>query len=218
MATALPFASSEAPELSFAIEDAGPLEHAAGPTLRFALRIASPGPIRAVSLNVEIRIAATRRRYDEAAQRRLVELFGRPEDWARNLHSLHWATTSLTVGPFAEATEVELLVPCSYDLQVAGAKYLDALEDGDVPLEFLFSGSVFYAGDDGRLQIARISWEKEAGYPLPVAMWREAIDRHFPGAGWLRLDRVTFERLSDYKAAGAFLTWEETIEALLSDD
>src|SRR4051794_12674672 len=127
MATALPFASSEAPELGFAIEDAGPLEHAAAPTLRFALRIDSPIPVRSVALNVDIRIATTRRSYDEAAQRRLVELFGRPEDWGRNLHSLHWTTANLTVGQFTESTEVDLLVPCSYDLQVAGAKYLNAL-------------------------------------------------------------------------------------------
>jgi hypothetical protein len=215
MATSLPFASSQAPELGFAIEDAGPLEHAAAPTVRFALRLDSPVPIRSVSLNVEIRIAVTQRSYDEAAQRRLVELFGRPEDWGRNLHSLHWTTANLTVGPFSGSTQVDLLVPCSYDLQVAGAKYLNALEDGEVPLEFLFSGSVFYTGDDGRLQIARISWEKEARYRLPVAVWREAIERHFPGAGWLLLDRATFERLTDYKVRNTFITWEETIDALL---
>ena len=215
MATSLPFASSRAPELGFAIEDAGPLEHAAAPTLRFALRLDSPAPIRSVSLNVEIRIAVTQRSYDEAAQRRLAELFGRPEDWGRNLHSLHWTTANLTVRPFSGSTQVELLVPCSYDLQVAGAKYLNALEDGEVPLEFLFSGSVFYTGDDGRLQIARISWEKESRYRLPVAVWREAIDRHFPGAGWLLLDRATFERLTDYKVRNTFITWEETIDALL---
>jgi uncharacterized protein DUF6084 len=215
MATTLPFASSRAPELSFAIEGAGPLEHAAAPTLRFVLRIGSPSPIRSVSLDAEVRIATTQRSYDAAAQRRLVELFGNPEDWGRNLHSLHWTRTNLTVGPFSGSTQVDLLIPCSYDLQVAGAKYLNALEDGEVPLEFLFSGSVFYRAEDGRLQIARISWEKESRYRLPVSVWRKTIERHFPGAGWLRLDRATFERLSDYKARNTFLTWEQTVDALL---
>src|SRR3954454_605310 len=217
MATTLPFASSRAPELDFAIIAAEPLEHAAGPTLRFELEITSPAAIRSVALNAEIRIAATRRAYDEAAQRRLVELFGRPEDWGRNLHALHWTTANVTVLPFTGRTAVDLLVPCSYDLEVAGAKYLNALEDGEVPLEFMFSGTVFYAGEDGRLQIARISWEKEAVYRLPVTVWRATIERHFPGAGWMRLDRGTFERLSDYKARHALLTWEDTIEALLRE-
>ena len=217
MTTTLPSARNSAPDLDFAIARAGPLEHAAGPTLRFELEISSAAAIRSVALNAEIRIAATRRAYDEAAQRRLVELFGRPEDWARNLRSLHWTTANVTVLPFTGRTTVDLLVPCSYDLEVAGAKYLNALDDGDVPLEFLFSGTVFYTGEDGRLQIARISWEKETAHRLPVAVWREAIERHFPGAGWLRLDRRTFERLSDYKARHALLTWEDTIEALLRE-
>ena len=218
MATALPFAQSSAPELDFAITAAEPLAHAAGPTLRFELEITSPAAIRSIALNAEIRIAATRRAYDAAAQTRLVELFGRPEDWGRNLHSLHWTTANVTVLPFSGRTSVDVLVPCSYDLEVAGAKYLNALEDGDVPLEFMFSGTVFYTADDGRLQVARISWEKETAYRLPVAVWQETIERHFPGAGWLRLDRRTFERLSDYKARHTLLTWEDTIEALLRGD
>jgi hypothetical protein len=218
VATALQFAQSRAPELDFAIATAEPLAHAAGPTLRFELEVKSPAAIRSIALNAEIRIAATRRAYDAAAQARLVELFGRPEDWGRNLHSLHWTTANVTVLPFSGRTTVDLLVPCSYDLEVAGAKYLNALEDGDVPLEFMFSGTVFYAADDGRLQVARISWEKEAAYRLPVTVWRETIERHFPGAGWLRLNRKTFERLSEYKARHALLTWEDTVEALLRDD
>src|SRR3954463_10596089 len=111
MATTLPFASSQAPELSFAIEDAGPHEHAAAPTLRFALRIDSAADVRSVALSVEIRIAATRRGYDERAQRRLVELFGAPEDWGRNLHALHWTNLNVTVPAFSRDTSVELLVP-----------------------------------------------------------------------------------------------------------
>jgi Family of unknown function (DUF6084) len=215
MATTLPFASSQAPELSFAIDEAGPLAHAAAPTLRFALRIESPADVRSVALSVEIRIAATRRGYDERAQRRLVELFGAPEDWGRNLHALHWTNLNVTVPAFARTASVELLVPCSYDLEVAGAKYLNALDDGEVPLEFMFSGTVFYAAPDGRLQVDRIAWDKEAEYRLPVAVWRQTMDRYFPGAAWLRLDRGTFERLSEYKARNTLLTWEETIDALL---
>jgi hypothetical protein len=217
MATTLPFASSQAPELSFAIEEAGPLEHAAAPTLRFALRIEAAADVRSVALSVEIRIAATRRVYDEAAQRRLVELFGAPEDWGRNLHALHWTSLNVTVPGFSRSTAVELLVPCSYDLEVTGAKYLNALEDGEVPLEFLFSGTVFYAGADGRLQVDRIAWDKEASFRLPVGVWRQTMDRYFPGAGWLRLRRDTFDRLSAYKAKHTLLTWEDAVEALLRE-
>jgi hypothetical protein len=204
------------PDLAFSVDEAGALEHAAAPTLRFALRIESPRDIRSVSLSVEIRIAATRRAYDERAQQRLVELFGRPEEWGRNLHALHWTTLNMTVPAFSGQTVVELKVPCTYDLEVTGARYINALEDGDVPLEFLFSGAVFYTGEDGRLQVGRIGWDKEAEFRLPVAAWREAMDRHFPGAAWLRVDRASFDRLSAYKARHTLLTWEQTLDALLT--
>jgi hypothetical protein len=212
-----PPSMAAAPDLSFGIDEAGALEHAAAPTLRFALRIETPRDIRSVSLSVEIRIAATRRAYDERAQARLVELFGRPEDWGRNLHALHWTTLNLTVPAFSGRTLAELKVPCTYDLEVTGARYMNALEDGDVPLEFLFSGAVFYAGPDGRLQVGRIGWDKEAEFRLPVAAWREAMDRHFPGAAWLRLERGSFDRLAAYKARHTLLTWEQTLDALLTE-
>jgi hypothetical protein len=204
-------------EITFSVEDAGVLEHAAAPTLRFDLRIESPRDIRSVSLNVEIRIAATRRAYEPDEQERLVELFGRPEDWGRNLHALHWTTLNLTVPAFSGQTVAELKVPCSYDVEVAGARYMNALGDGRVPLEFLFSGAVFYALPDGRLQVERIGWDQESDFRLPVALWREAMERHFPGAAWLRLGRESYERLAAYKARHTLLTWEQTVDALLSE-
>jgi Family of unknown function (DUF6084) len=202
--------------IEFDVESASVLEHAAAPTLSFDLALESPGDIRSVALNVEIRIAATRRAYAEAEQQRLVELFGRPEDWGRNLHAIHWTTLNVTVPAFSGRTVAELKVPCSYDVEVAGARYMNALEDGRVPLEFLFSGAVFHT-DEGRLQVARIGWDKECDFRLPVSLWREAMDRHFPGAAWLRLDRDSYERLAAYKARHTHLTWERTIDALLAE-
>jgi hypothetical protein len=217
--TALPIAAQAVPQLEFQVEDAGPLAHAAVPTLRFGLRVDSvgPAPVRSIALGVELRIAATRRRYDKRAQERLFELFGLPADWGRNLHGLHWTTLNAQVPAFTDSTVVDLLVPCSYDLEVTATRYFRALADGDVPLEFLFSGSVFYARPDGRLQVDRIGQDRECAFALPVATWRATMERHFPGVGWLRLERDAFERLSDYKARNLHLTWEQTIDALLRE-
>ena len=218
MSAPLPIPALQAPELSFAIEDSGPLEHAAVPTLRFALAIEAPCAIRSVALGVEVRIAATRRSYDEAEKERLVDLFGQPEDWGRNLHALHWTTLTANVPPFDRRTVVELNVPCTYDLEVAAAKYFSGLAGGEIPLEFLLSGTVFYAGAGGGLQVGRIGWEKELTHRLPVAAWRAAIDRHFPRSAWLRLDRKQFDRLCAYKARHALLSWEAVVDRLLEDD
>lgn len=208
-----------APELAFAIRDGGVLDHSAVPTLRFGVGVerVDGGAVRALSLTVQVRIAATRRGYGADDQIRLAEVFGAPADWGRSLHSLLWARVSVNVPPFTGATVVDLHLPCTYDFEVAAAKYLDGLRDGEVPLEFLFSGTLFHAGAHGALQVAQVPWDREATFRLPVSAYREAMDRHFPGAAWLRLERETFDRLYAYRARHTLLSWEATLDALLRE-
>jgi Family of unknown function (DUF6084) len=205
------------PELSFAVGYAAVERYSAVPTLNFALRIErmGGGPVRSILLDTQIQIAARRRSYGAAEQAWLSELFGTPDRWSSTLRTLLWTRTTLVVPPFTDATEVTLPVVCSYDLEVNAANYLSGLEDGEAPLEFLFSGSVFYTGPGGMLQTARIAWDREAEYRLPVAVWREAMDRHFPGAAWLRLGRPAFDRLRAYKAEHGCRTLEDAIERLV---
>ena len=206
-----------APQLSFAIVEGGVLEYAAVPTLRFGLRIETTRPVRSLILNVQLRIAATRRPYSDAERERLVELFGGAQDWGRNLRSLHWTNVAVQVGPFSDTTLVEVPVTCTYDLEVTASRYFNGLADGEIPLEFLFGGTVFFGGADGRLQVRPISWNQEADFRLPVSAWRELIERHFPGQAWLRLDRGAFERLSAYRARHTLLSWGETVDSLLPE-
>jgi hypothetical protein len=212
-------AAGAIPELSFAITDATPERYSAAPTLNFTLAIerAGGGLVRSILLDTQLQIAARRRPYGEAEQAWLVELFGTPDRWGTTLRTLLWTRTTLVVPPFTDATEITLPVACSYDLEVNASSYLSALEDGDVPLEFLFSGSVFYTGPEGTLQTTRISWDREAEYRLPVSVWRAAMDRHFPGAAWLRLGRPAWDRLRAYKAEHGLRTLEDAVERLIGE-
>ena len=205
------------PELGFAVHAARSLEHSATPTIRFELDIASVSghAVRAVLLNVQIQIAARRRPYDPRAQARLIDLFGAPESWGSTLSTLPWLRTTVVVPAFSGRARVELDVACTYDLEVKAARYMNALDEGTVPLELLFSGSVFYGGEAGQLQTAMIGWDKEAPFDMPVAVWRDVMDQHFPGSAWLRIDRETFERLNDHRCAERQSSWEETLDALL---
>ncbi len=205
------------PDLSFGIEGAEVLEYAAVPSLLFKLRVENleEEPIRSVSLNTQVRIAATQRHYDTAEQQRLLEVFGEPHRWGQTLRSLLWAHTTLQVPRFSGSTVVDMPIPCTYDMEVIGSKYFHALEGGEVPLEFLFSGTVFYAAEGGRLQIARISWEKEAEFRLPVRLWKETMERYFPNSAWIRLHKDAFDQLYDYKVRMGLPTWEAAVEALL---
>ncbi len=203
------------PELRFAVEGAAPVEYAASPSLGFGIRIGSSEPIRSIVLDVQLQIAARRRRYEPEERERLFELFGLPEQFGSTLRTLLWTRTTLVVPPFEHETVTELVVPCSYDLEVSAARYLAALGDGEVPLELLFSGTCFY-GDP--LRTARLDHAAaEAGYRLPVAVWRETMDRHFPGSAWLRVRRETFDRLVAYKARGALTSFDEAVDRLLGE-
>jgi hypothetical protein len=207
------------PQLAFAVVDAAPVEHAAVPTLNFAVQITAHGveDIRSVLLDTQIQIAARRRGYDGAAKESLTELFGPPESWGTTLRTLLWARTTTIVPPFSGSAVVDVPLVCTYDFEVAASRYLDALNDGVVPLELLFSGAVFYAGADGRLQTIRISWEAEADYRLPVAVWRSVMDRHFPDTAWLRLGRAQFDRLLAFRSQRSLGSWDAAVDALLEE-
>lgn len=206
-----------APELSFAVEDAAPLEFAAVPTLAFRLRVESGGavPVAAVALNVQLGIALRRRSYDPATRARLTELLGAAGGDNGALRTLFWTKTTIMVPPFTGNTTFELPIVCTYDFETAVVKYLHALEDGEVPLEFLFSGTIYYRGEGGALNVGRIPWDREATYRLPIPVWRAVLERHYPDSAWLRLRRDTLERLHAYRARRLLPGWDDALDELL---
>ncbi len=206
------------PDLNFSVEGAEAVPFAAAPMLAFKLRVGNADPeeqIRSVALLCQIRLDVTRRRYDAQEQKRLCDLFGEPDRWSQTLHSMLWTFSSVNVPPFAGSALVDLSVPCTYDFNVAATKYFYALDEGEVPLSLLFSGTVFYKAEDGALQIAQISWEKEAAYRLPVAVWQKMMQHYYPNSAWLRLRKDAFDRLYSYKMRRGLPTWEQALDSLL---
>ena len=207
------------PDLVFRIEGAEVATLAATPTIGFKLRVSNADPsetIHTVALRCQIQIEVTRRQYDSEEQQKLRDLFGEPERWSQTLRNLLWTHVSLNIPPFHDVTVVDVPVPCTFDFNVATTKYFHGLGDGDVPLCFMFSGSVFYSRDGGNMQVAPISWDKEAHYRLPVKVWRAMMDAYYPASAWLCLRRDVFERLYDYKVRNGIPTWEEALETMLA--
>jgi hypothetical protein len=203
-------------ELEFAVEDARAEPYAAVPTLQFRLRVTETtgAQVHMVALRCQVQIEPRRRRYSPAEQARLLELFGEPPRWGETLHTVMWTQTSLMVPGFESRTEVDLPLGCTYDFEVASAKYFHALDEGEVPLVFLFSGTVFTRGETG-FSVEPVPWHKEAAYRLPVRVWRDLMDRYFPGSAWIRLGRESFDALHRFKGERALPTWDEAIDALL---
>jgi hypothetical protein len=209
------------PDLNFQVEDAEVVAYAAAPLLSFKLRVTNADadePIQTIALRCQIQIEATRRRYNEREQERLLDLYGEPERWGQTLRTTLWTHASAIVTPFQGSTLVELPVPCTFDFNVAATKYFAGLEDGEVPLLLLFSGTIFYEAEGGALQISQISWAKEAKYRLPVRVWQEMMEHYYPNSAWLSLRRDVFDRLAQYKMRRGIPTWEQTLESLLEEE
>lgn len=207
------------PDLQLIVENADVVQHAAAPLLAFKVGIInnpSDEVIHTIALRAQIQIEASRRKYEATEQSRLLDLFGEPDRWGQTLRSMLWTHASVVVPGFTGSVQAEIPVPCTFDFNIAATKYFHGVTSGDLPLCFQFSGTVFYMNEDGTLQVAPISWDKESKYRLPVKIWKDLMEMYYPNSAWLSLRRDTFEKLHQYKMREGIPTWEEALERALS--
>ena len=204
-------------ELVFDCVGARADRYAVMPSMILTLRISetSGQRVEAIALRCQIRIEPARRRYSDAEAARLSDLFGETQRWAETLKPVQFTTVAVMVPGFTGSTELDLPIPLTYDMEIGATRYFAGLEDGEVPLLLLFSGTVF-GSSEGRLSVQQVPWSKEASYRLPVAIWREAIDAHFPNSAWIKISNSTFDELLRFKTRAALPTWEATVLALLA--
>lgn len=191
--------------------------YAMAPTLTLRLRIAETTgeSVHAIALNCQLRIEPHRRRYSPAEAERLHDLFGDTSRWSDTLKPMQFTNVTAMVPRFTGATEVDLAVPCTYDMEIASTRYFTALDDGVVALLLLFSGTVFVQRETG-FAVEQVPWTAESTYPLPVTTWREMVDQNFPNSGWLRLGRETIDELGRFKTRHSLPTWDSTVQALIA--
>lgn len=203
-------------ELVFDCVGASAERYAVTPTLSLALRISETTgtAVDAIALRIQIRIQPHLRRYSDDEAARLVELFGERSRWADTVKPMQFMTIATMVPGFTGSVEQRLDMPCTYDMEIASTKYFNALDDGDIPLLLLFSGTVFTTHDN-RMRVYQVPWSKETSYQLPVAVWREMVDVHFPNQTWLTVSRPTLDALQRFKSAAALPTWDSAVAALL---
>jgi hypothetical protein len=212
-------ALDQPPEVEFAVLGARPLKYAAAPMLALDLDVTETAgrQVYMLALSVQLMIEPARRAYDDAAHERLVELFGAPERWAVTTRSLVWSTLDIVVPAFTGRTTVTVPIACHYDLELAAAKYLHALTDGEAPLALHFNGMVYYPGENGGLQIVLLPWSNSIGFRMPVRVWHETIEHYYPGTAWVGLRAQTLEALQRAKLDRGLATLDDTVHALLAD-
>jgi Family of unknown function (DUF6084) len=201
----------------FSVVDIFAEPYAAAPQLTARLRVqeSTGQTIHAIALRCQVRIEPQRRRYEEADVSGLRALFGEWDRWAETLKPFLWMQSSAMVQGFTEITEVDLPLPCTYDFEVTGSRYLHAVTEGTVPLALLFSGTVFTRGANG-FGVEQVPWDCEASYALPVAVWQQMIESYYPNTGWIRLDHDVLTSLADFRSSQGLTTWDETLQTLLA--
>ena len=207
------------PDLSFRVEGAEAVPFAAQPMVTLKLRIENADQteaIQSLTLRAQIQIEAPRRQYKLGEKRDLLDLFGAPERWSHTLRPMLWTHANAVIPSFTGSTVADLQIPCTFDFNVAATKYFYAISEGDIPLNLLFSGSIFYSDQEGTLQIAPVPWNKEARFQLPSRVWREMMEIYYPNTAFLSLRRDVFERLYEYKRQHGIATWEQALESLLA--
>ncbi len=204
--------------LAVTVLEAAPSAHTAAPAIVFRLRLEniSSCRIHALGLRCHVQIDPRNRKHSPDEQARLYELFGDEQQWERSLRPVTWAHASTVVPSFDRRIEIDLPVACTYDLEVASAKYLHAIRTGYVPLAFSFSGTSFSLTDRSSLTIQPVPWDVEASFRMPSTVWRAAMDQFFPGGGWLRLQSDTIDRLQAFRGQQAVVSWDDAIGLLLN--
>ncbi len=136
-------------EVTFAVLDVSPEQYAVTPVLTARVGIAADGdePVHAIALRCQVRIEPLRRGYTDEEAVGLLDLFGPRERWSTTQHNFLWLHSSAMVQGFTGSTQVDLPLECTYDFEVTAAKYFHALRDGIIPLQFLFSGTIFAKGE-----------------------------------------------------------------------
>ena len=113
----------------------------------------------------------------------MVDLFGDRSRWGQTMQPMQLAfLTQVLPGFTGELRLRPDACRCSYDVDVAAHKYLAALEDGEVPLLLLFSGTVF-TGAPGSIAVQPVPWHKETAGPDAGGGLARGDGRPLPGPG-----------------------------------
>jgi hypothetical protein len=210
-------AESTLPAPTFAVLGADVQKVSAGPALRFTLGVNEPTgqEIFTIALMVQIHIDPALRKYDAETREKLIELFGDPSRWAATTRSFVWTQVFVLVPSFIGATTFDVPVLSNFDLELAATKYFYSLPDGDIPLTFNFSGSIYYKGEDGRIQVIQVPWSSTAKFRLPIDRWKAMVDFFYPNTAWVSLKRQTLDRLLAFKSKEGLSTFDACITKLL---
>ena len=205
--------------LSFSCPGVRTERYSLSPSLIFRVRIDEDegAGVHAVALTTQIRVEPRRREYSDAEAERLMDLFGERSRWADTMQPMQFATVATMVPGFGGATEVDVTVPCTTDLEVAAGRLLRSPRRG--------RGAAAAAVQRHGLRRSRRPLPATRSPASPGAPRRRTGSRSGPGRRWSACTSrtapgsagpATLDALIRYKNTHALPTWNHVMESLLT--
>ena len=177
-------------DLQFEIESVGRASDSNTMIARLGIRNHSVMPVHSIRLHTQIQIEPGRRPYTPAEKSALLDVFGTPEQWRSSIRPLMWACADVVVGSFTASNLTDLQFPICSEFGFSAGKYLAGLQEGEIPLSFLFSGMIFFAARE-RPQVAPIPWDTEARFRLPVSAWKSCSMKRVRPEHWTAAETIS---------------------------
>ena len=206
-------------DVSFAVLDVAPEPYTVSPVLTVRVGVTAGGP--AASRPGARDRAALPGPHRAAAPVVLRRRSGRPdgpvrarERWANTQRTFLWQHCTAMVPGIHRQHDATLPLDCTYDFEVAAAKYLHALRDGACRSNSC-SAERFSSNSERGFSVQQVPWDREDRYDMPVGVWRDLIAQHYPNSGWMRLSHETIAELAGYKSGRGLLDFDQAITSLL---
>ena len=207
------------PDLSFQVEGVEVVANAATPLLAFKLRLSDANPeqtIHTVALRCQIQLEVTRRKYTAEDQERLARSVWRTQPLGPD-PAKSFVDARQSGRAFVHREQPWSIFPCrvrSISMWLP-PNISTGWRTGKCRFACSSAAPFSMPVREGSLQVAPISWDKEARFKLPVKIWRDMMESYYPNSAWLCLHKDAFDRLYQYKVTHGIPTWEEVLESII---
>ena len=150
------------------------------PTERSGVRV------HAVALRCQVRVEPLRRRYSDHEAARVVDLFGDRPRWGQTMQPLQLAFLAQVLPGFTGAARSTSRCRAATTSRSPPTSTSPGSRRATCRC-CCCSAAGLHRRRRASISVEPVPWHKEAPVRLPVAVWREAMDAHFPEQAWLRL-------------------------------
>lgn len=177
------------PDIDILVLSAKPVFDALSPTVEFEIQVTNRGTeaIADCLLNYEVYM-----KIDEK--------------------KLFWGTAITSIGGFASTSPAnrKIRLSCGYDANLTVGKNLEAVGEGEIPIEITFSGTCFWGNQSSHIK------PTTKATSIPTSTWRTLVLSFYRYARWIMITPDTLKILEKFRDEWQLHTFDEVIRELVT--